>query len=208
MRKAIVLLLSLTLPLAAMGLVKPEEGYGWSEPDREGLQALVTADYDHPGILKDDIVLRLYPVYPVDDPNVVSSDFGYRLLSNCTQCSRNHQGIDFPLSDRNNEVYAILDGTITRLEYKGEYGLHIYISHVVHTGELGYTSIYAHLRPSNVTDSLSVGDQVYKGQHIGYIGSTGLSTGPHLHFEIHENDDVLDPEEFFDTNLTQPNLKK
>jgi murein DD-endopeptidase MepM/ murein hydrolase activator NlpD len=197
MRKAVVLLLALMLPLVSMGLMKDPYSYGFNETDREGTRAFVTPSYEQQQIIRDDVVLRLYPDYPVDDPSTVSSDYGYRFLSECSRCSTSHNGVDYPLSDLNNEVYAILDGTITRVEHKGEFGLHIYIEHFIYE-ELVYTSVYAHLRPSDVTSSLSVGDEVVQGQHIAYIGNTGLSTGPHLHFEIHKNDTVLDPEKFFE----------
>lgn len=208
MLKAITLLFSLTLPLAFMGLSAVPYSYGYSEEEENRYVKFVVTSNVQPEVVKDDVILRLEPVWPVDNPDEITSDFGYRFLSSCEACSTNHQGVDFPLSDRNNKVYASMDGVITRLEHKGEYGLHIYIEHKIHD-ELVYSTIYAHLRQSNVTKSLSVGDKVSKGQHIAYIGNTGLSTGPHLHFEVHKGDQVLDPEIFIAANQRFPqNLKK
>lgn len=199
--KSIVLLLSLIVPLPLMGLAPMAYSDSLKTNYNSNSQTIVVEGPEI-DIARNDVVLKLDPQYPVDDPNTMSSDFGYRLLSNCNNCSNNHQGVDFPQSEKNDEIYSILDGVVTRVEHKGGFGLHVYIDHQVYWDDaLVYTSIYAHMRPNNVTKSLSVGDKVSKGQLIGYIGNTGISTGPHLHFEIHKNGKVLDPEQFYAINL-------
>jgi murein DD-endopeptidase MepM/ murein hydrolase activator NlpD len=200
MKIAVTLLLSLVVPLPLMGLASIPYSYGYESSDIANVQTLVISG-PGPEIVKDDIVLRLRPVYPVDDPSTQSSDYGYRLLSDCKRCSRHHQGVDYPLSDLNKNVYSIMDGVVSQVQHSGGYGVHVIIEHVIYPNKLVYSTIYAHLRQSTVTKSLSVGDIVTKGQLIGYIGSTGVSTGPHLHFEIHENDNVLDPAVFFEKNM-------
>jgi murein DD-endopeptidase MepM/ murein hydrolase activator NlpD len=200
MKIAVTLLLCLVAPLPLMGLTPIPYSYGYESSDIANAQTFVV---NGPAIeiVRDDIVLRLDPAYPVDDPSTQSSDYGYRLLSDCKRCSRHHQGVDYPLSDINKNVYSIMDGVVSQVQYSGGYGVHVIIEHVIYPNELVYSTIYAHLRQSTVTKSLSVGDRVAKGQLIGYIGSTGVSTGPHLHFEIHKNDNVLDPAVFFDKNM-------
>lgn len=198
MRIAVVLLLSLTMPLSLMGLVKDPYSYGYEADYDRDTQTVVTGS-SGPEVIRDDIVLKLYPADPVDDPELISSDFGYRFLSSCLSCSRDHQGVDYPASEQNDEIYSTLSGVVTQVKYSSGYGLHVIIEHEVYP-ELVYEMIYAHMRPNNVTKLLSIGDEVSKGQLIGYIGNTGISTGPHLHFEVIRNGENLDPEQFFDSH--------
>ena len=200
MRIAVTLLLAIVFPLPLMGLVKDPYSYGLEQPMEQKTQN-ITVSSPQIEIVKDDIILRLNPAYPVDDPTTQSSDYGYRLLSNCNNCSRNHQGVDYPESDVNKNVYSIMDGRISQVQYSGGYGVHVIIEHVIYPDELVYSTIYAHLKQSSVTKSLSVGDKVVKGQLLGYIGNTGVSTGPHLHFEVHKNGNVIDPAVFYDRHL-------
>lgn len=200
MRIAAILLFSLVAPLPLMGLATSPYSYGKDLTNSSMDTQTIVVHGAAPQIVKDDIILKLHPVYPVDDPSTMSSDFGYRLLSNCNKCSRYHKGVDYPASDLNKNVYSIMSGVVSQVQRSGEYGVHVIIEHVIYPDELSYFTIYAHLKQSTVTKSLSIGDKVTKGQLIGYIGQTGLTTGPHLHFEIHRNDRVLDPEVFFATN--------
>ena len=103
--------------------------------------------------------------------------------------STNHPGVDMACPT-GTPVYASLSGTVTvaRKVDKGGYGLYVQIS----SGD--YEIIYAHLSKVLVND----GDVITRGQNIGLVGSTGTSTGPHLHFEVHKNGKVIDPEEFMD----------
>jgi murein DD-endopeptidase MepM/ murein hydrolase activator NlpD len=91
-----------------------------------------------------------------------------------------HDGIDIANS-LGTEIVAVTDGEIIKKEYFGtSFGHYLMLKHQTKSGRNFYT-IYAHLvKPS----FLSVGDKVEKGEVIGYMGSTGLSTGPHLHFMI------------------------
>lgn len=200
MRIAAILLFSLIAPLPLMGLATDPYSYGLEPNYSEDIQTIVVQG-PVPEIVKDDIVLRLDPVYPVDDPSTMSSDYGYRLLSNCNKCSRHHQGVDYPESDLNKNVYSTMSGVISQVQRSGQYGIHVIVEHVIYPDELVYSTIYAHLKQSSVTKSLSVGDRVAKGQLLGYIGQTGLATGPHLHFEVLRNGKNMDPEVFFAKNM-------
>lgn len=110
------------------------------------------------------------------DKTGISSYFGMRTLGGTT---REHKGIDIPLTDGVDAVYACEDGIVTKANYDPvDFGNQVYITH----GN-GYQSRYFH----NSSLTVSVGDEVTKGQQIAVAGTTGDSTGPHVHFEIREN---------------------
>lgn len=94
-----------------------------------------------------------------------------------------HYGVDLA-AGMNTEIYATKSGTITGATYGEANGYYVTINH----GD-GYSSIYAHMTNYVV----SVGDSVKQGQLIGYVGTTGWSTGPHLHFEILYNGSNVNP---------------
>lgn len=97
---------------------------------------------------------------------------------------RRHEGLDFPVP-HGTRVGAAGRGTTIYADYNyGGYGNLVVIQH-----RLGFTSWYAHL--SSITSW--VGEQVVGGTRIGYVGSTGYSTGPHLHFEVRRYDTPIDP---------------
>lgn len=94
-----------------------------------------------------------------------------------------HYGVDLAAGS-NTPVYAIASGTVTLATYGDANGYYISMSH----GN-GYGSVYCHLN----SFAVKAGDYVSQGQVIGYVGSTGWSTGPHLHFEIHVNGSAVNP---------------
>ena len=112
----------------------------------------------------------------------ISSKFGNR-KNPFGSGIRFHQGVDIANS-RGTNIVAAAKGTVTFAGYKGGYGKAIIINH----GH-GYTTLYAH----NNSISVNVGDKVDKGDIISKMGSTGRSTGSHLHFEIHKNNKPIDP---------------
>ena len=99
---------------------------------------------------------------------------------------RFHSGVDLGAS-QGTPIYAIAAGTVTTATYGDANGYYVSISH----GN-GYGSVYCHMTNYIV----SVGDSVSQGQVIGYVGSTGSSTGPHLHFEIHVNGSAVNPMDY------------
>ena len=94
-----------------------------------------------------------------------------------------HYGVDLA-AGMNTEIYATKSGTVTGATYGEANGYYVTINH----GD-GYSSIYAHMTNYVV----SAGDSVKQGQLIGYVGTTGWSTGPHLHFEILYNGSNVNP---------------
>lgn len=95
----------------------------------------------------------------------------------------NHTGVDLA-GNQGDPIYAIASGTVTAAGYSDAYGYNVTIAH----GN-GYGSMYAHMTHYTV----SVGQSVSQGQIIGYVGATGWSTGPHLHFEIYQNGAPVNP---------------
>jgi uncharacterized protein (TIGR02594 family) len=118
---------------------------------------------------------------PVDGARI-SSKFGYRIHP-IKKTRRMHTGVDYaaPLGS---PVKATADGTVVRAGVAGGYGNMVEIQH-----SDGTTSRYAHLHAFRT----SVGRPVKQGQVVGLVGSTGQSTGPHLHFEIRKNGSPVDP---------------
>lgn len=96
-----------------------------------------------------------------------------------------HNGVDFA-AQRGTPVRAVGDGVISQIGWNGNYGKAIDVQH-----DATYMSRYAHLE--RFAEGIHNGTSVIKGQIIGYVGSTGRSTGPHLHFELHKDQQVVDP---------------
>jgi murein DD-endopeptidase MepM/ murein hydrolase activator NlpD len=99
--------------------------------------------------------------------------------------TRAHTGVDWA-APRGTPIMAAGDGVITYADWKSGYGNYIEIQHTN-----GYASAYAH--QTGFAPGIKRGISVRQGQIIGYVGSTGLSTGPHLHYEVHINNTPVDP---------------
>ena len=120
-------------------------------------------------------------VYPIIAPRL-SSQFGRRIHP-IRKFSRFHQGVDLAAPE-SSHVRAILPGTVVFAGPHAGFGKLVTIEH----GK-GYASLYAHLSEIKV----QLGDKLTAGTLIGRVGSTGQSTGPHLHFEWRRNGEALDP---------------
>ena len=107
----------------------------------------------------------------------VTSGFSYSRLHPILKVRRPHLGVDYG-APRGTPIVATADGKVIRASRKGGYGKTVILRH----GQ-DYRTLYAHL--SRYAKGVRKGKWVKKGQVIGYVGSTGLSTGPHLHYEIH-----------------------
>ena len=114
-----------------------------------------------------------------------SSNYGYR-LDPITGRSSFHTGVDL-IAPSGTSVVAAAGGVVSHSGYMAEYGLVVEVDH-----DNGLTSRYAHLSKSLV----KVGEVVMKGQSLGHVGTTGRSTGPHLHFEVREKGIPLNPNKF------------
>jgi murein DD-endopeptidase MepM/ murein hydrolase activator NlpD len=95
-----------------------------------------------------------------------------------------HKGIDIATYHAGDPVLATADGQVVTTEYANDFGNNIVIKH-----KHGYYTRYAHLQSMKV----KLGQSVQQNDVIGYIGNTGISTGPHLHYEVHIGSDVVNP---------------
>jgi len=125
----------------------------------------------------------------------ISSPFGDRLHPVSGE-ERFHTGVDLT-AHSGAPVFAAAAGTVEFVGAMSGYGRNVVINH----GD-GYTTWYAHL--SRFMHGLRPGDQVAQGQRIGSVGSTGVATGPHLHFEVRMNDQPVDPLTLTERNYAPP----
>lgn len=119
----------------------------------------------------------------------LSSVFGWRLHP-IQKIKKHHNGLDFTAPTGTN-VYATGAGIVTRVEYIQGYGKTVEITHTLTNSveTSTYLTRYAHLHSFNVKKN----DIVQRGQSIGTVGNTGMSTAPHLHYEVHKNGQPIDP---------------
>lgn len=118
----------------------------------------------------------------------VSSGYGKRDAPTAG-ASTNHSGLDIVLRDYN--IPAVKSGVVTHVGFSPSGGNMVYVKH-----DDGVTARYLHMaNPS----PLSVGDTVKEGQTVGKMGSTGVSTGDHLHIDFQENGVTIDPDKYFDS---------
>jgi murein DD-endopeptidase MepM/ murein hydrolase activator NlpD len=115
---------------------------------------------------------------------VLTSGFGMRRHP-VLGYSLMHRGVDFG-APTGTPIMAAGDGVIEKRDSGGSYGNYLRVRH-----QGGYATAYAHM--SRFGDGMSVGKRVRQGQIIGYVGTTGRSTGPHLHFEVHKGNGQVNP---------------
>ena len=143
---------------------------------------------------KESLLSSIPSIQPVNSSALrrMASGYGYR-IDPFTKARRMHFGMDFSAT-RGTEVYATGDGTVTRADSRAAgFGKHVRIDH-----GFGYVTIYAHM------DSYMVvkGDKVKRGELIGYVGSTGRSVAPHLHYEIVKDGVKINPINFYSGSLS------
>ncbi len=115
----------------------------------------------------------------------ISSTFGLRTMAGHQAWSGHHPGIDYA-APTGTPIHATADGTVEHVGWKNGYGNTVIIKH---HGKI--STLYAH--QSRFAEGLAVGARVSQGQLIGYVGSTGWSTGAHLHYEFRVADKPIDP---------------
>lgn len=127
-------------------------------------------------------------IYPLAQKAYISSYFGYRRDPVTGRVGTFHEGLDFA-ARKGTPIRATADGTVTMARAFGSYGLLVEIKH----GTYGYRTRYAH----NSKILVKEGQQVKKGDIIALVGSTGKSTGPHLHYEVLFNGKPVNPRNYF-----------
>ena len=123
--------------------------------------------------------------YPLPSGAVITSPYGYRVHPITGNYSL-HNGVDLAIY-AGAPIYATKSGYVSTATYNYVYGYYVTINHMD-----GYSSLYGHM--TNYT--VSEGEYVTRGQVIGYVGSTGWSTGPHLHFTIYYNGNTVNPMDY------------
>jgi len=132
-------------------------------------------------------------IQPVSNRDLdrIASGFGMR-IDPVYGTPKWHKGLDFT-APRGTPVYATGNGIVTAAGYKDDgFGKHVEINH-----GYGYSTLYGHM----VRVKARVGQRVKRGEVIGWVGSTGKSTGPHCHYEVHVNGQEVDPVYFFYNDL-------
>ena len=139
-------------------------------------------------------------IQPVSNKNLkqMASGFGIRIHP-IYKTQQFHDGMDFT-AKIGTPIYATGDGKIAKVERNARgYGNHLIIDH-----GFGYKTLYAHMSKFKVT----IGQKVNRGDVIGYVGNTGLSSGPHLHYEVHKNGEKINPVNFYFNDLTPEQYEK
>lgn len=143
---------------------------------------------------KEQLLAHTPAIQPVSnkDLNRIASGFGYR-IDPVYKTTKFHAGLDFS-APQGTPIYATADGTVTTAGNTGNgYGNHVIINH-----GYGYETLFGHM----VRVKARNGQQVKRGEVIGWVGSTGKSTGPHCHYEVHKNGEKIDPIYFFYNDLS------
>jgi murein DD-endopeptidase MepM/ murein hydrolase activator NlpD len=143
---------------------------------------------------KSDFLAAIPAIQPVRNENLkhMASGFGYR-TDPFTKVKKMHEGMDFT-AKTGTPIYATGDGMVTRADNSASgYGNHIVIRH-----GFGYETLYAHLSKYKSR----AGQRVKRGDIIGYVGSTGRSEAPHLHYEVHKDGKVVNPLNFYYGNIS------
>lgn len=148
------------------------------------------------GLMKNkETILACTPaIQPVSNSDLkrIASGFGYR-IDPIYKTTKMHPGIDFT-APQGTPIYATADGVVKMAGFSdGGYGNHVIINH-----GYGYETLYGHM----VRVKARAGQKVKRGEIIGYVGSTGKSTGPHCHYEVHKNGQKIDPIYFFYNDLS------
>ena len=143
---------------------------------------------------KEALIEAIPTIQPIKNKDLtrMASGYGYR-IDPFTKKRRFHYGMDFS-AKKGTPIYASGNGVVKRADNRSSgFGNHIRIDH-----GFGYVSLYAHLSKYNVRR----GQKVKRGDVIGYVGNTGRSVGPHLHYEILKDNKKINPLNFYYGNLS------
>jgi murein DD-endopeptidase MepM/ murein hydrolase activator NlpD len=149
---------------------------------------------------KEKLLAAIPAIQPVNNEDLKRMASGYGMRSDpFTKIRKMHYGMDFS-SPRGTPIYASGDGVVERADNTATgYGNHIRINH-----GYGYESLYAHLYKYNVRKN----QKVKRGDLIGFVGSTGRSEAPHLHYEIFKDGERINPINFYYGSLTAEEYNK
>lgn len=143
---------------------------------------------------KEKLLAAIPAIQPISNEDLtrMASGYGWR-TDPFTKARKMHWGMDFT-SPKGTPIYASGDGKVLRADNNSSgYGKHIRVDH-----GYGYMTLYAHLSQYNVTR----GQKVERGQLIGFVGNTGRSEAPHLHYEVWKDDQRINPINFYYGSLS------
>lgn len=195
-----------TIDTRAMAYISSEELINGMHENIESLRHRLTVQstsYDTLQKLveaKERMLSAIPAIQPVSNRtlNRVASGFGYR-IDPIYKTPKMHTGIDFTAAT-GTPIYATGDGAVVEAGYdNGGYGNNVVLNH-----GYGYQTLYGHMKKIKVR----VGDRIKRGEVIGWIGSTGKSTGPHLHYEVIKNGEKIDPIHFFFNDLSASDYER
>ncbi|CAI8345632.1 MAG: Murein DD-endopeptidase MepM [Cryomorphaceae bacterium] len=149
---------------------------------------------------KTDMLAALPAIQPVSNKNLsrMASGYGYRIHP-IYKTRKMHSGMDFS-AKTGTPIYATGDGKISKVRRSRRgYGNHVVIDH-----GYGYKTLYAHMKKYAVKK----GQKVKRGEVIGYVGSTGTSVAPHLHYEVHKDGRKINPVNFYFNDLNPEEYEK
>ena len=133
---------------------------------------------------KEDMLASIPAIQPVKREELTRMASGYGMrMHPILKIMKMHEGMDFT-APRGTPIYASGNGVVTRADRSSSFGNVVYIEH-----GYGYKTIYAHMQKI----ATRKGKKVKRGDLIGYVGSTGRSVGPHLHYEVHKNGHPVNP---------------
>ena len=149
---------------------------------------------------KSEMLASIPAIQPVSNKNLsrMASGYGYRIHP-IYKTRKLHAGMDFS-AKTGTEIYATGDGVISKVRRsKRGYGNHVKINH-----GFGYETLYAHMSKYIVKR----GQKVKRGEVIGYVGNTGTSVAPHLHYEVHKDKRRINPVNFYYNDLNPEEYEK
>jgi len=149
---------------------------------------------------KSQMLASIPAIQPIGNKDLkyIASGFGWRIHP-IYKTEKMHSGMDFT-APVGTPIHATGNGTVSKIEYDGRgYGNNVIINH-----GWGFESLYGHMSKIAVRP----GQKINRGDLIGYVGSTGASTGPHLHYEVRKGGNPVNPANFYYNDLTPEEYEK
>ena len=148
---------------------------------------------------KETMLACIPAIQPISNKDLKHEPSGYGMrMHPIYKYEKFHAGMDFT-ANTGTKIYATGDGVVLTAEYGSGYGNHVVINH-----GYGYKTLYGHMEKFVAR----VGQKVKRGELIGYVGNTGLSAGPHVHYEVHKNREPINPVNFYYNDLTPAEYKE
>lgn len=142
---------------------------------------------------KEELLASIPAIQPINNKDLKRTASGYGMRTHpIYKYKKMHNGMDFS-APRGTEIYATGNAVVKSVRLTPGYGNLIVLDH-----GFGYETYYAHLSKFNVKR----GQELKRGDIVGFVGSTGVSTAPHLHYEVHKDGRVMNPINFYHADLT------